>query len=86
MSLDGVELLRLDVERLCGDLVDQPPAMQLRTLAALREMRDEVPSSALASAMVSARGGIAPDRDVSVVSYEQVRRMLVVAGGPGAAE
>jgi hypothetical protein len=55
VSLDGVEFLRSDVERFCRELVDHPPAVRLRVLAALRAMVDQVMVSALSSAMVSAR-------------------------------
>ncbi len=41
MSLDGAQLLRADVERFCAELVNHPPAVRLRSLAALRAMLDE---------------------------------------------
>jgi hypothetical protein len=89
VSLDGVELLRLDVERFCRELVDHPPAVRLRALAGLRGMLDEVTTSAVASAMVSARDegwGLRRIATFSNVSHEQVRRMLAATGGSEAAK
>jgi hypothetical protein len=89
VSLDGVELLRLDVERFCRDVVDHPPAVRLRAVAGLRGMLDEVTTLALASAMASARDegwGLRRIATFANVSHEQVRRMLAAIGGSEAAE
>lgn len=88
MSLDGVQLLRSDVERFCGELVGHPPAIRLRTVAELRAMVDEVTLSALASAMTSAQEegwGLRRIAKFSDVSHEQVRRMLAALGEVNAA-
>lgn len=55
MDCDGVAFLRADVERFCGEVVDVAPAVRLRMLAELRAMVDEVTSTALTSAMISAQ-------------------------------
>jgi len=89
VRLDGVQLLRSDVERFCGELVDQPPAVRLRSLAVLRAMVDEVTASELGSAMSSARDegwGLRRIAKFSDVSHEQVRRMLAAAAEPETAE
>ena len=83
MSLDGAQLLGADVERFCAELVNHPPAVRLRSLAALRAMLDEVMLSALAVAMTSAREegwGLRRIAKFSAVSHEQVRRILAAAG------
>lgn len=41
------QLLRLDIDRFCRELVDHPPAVRSRTLAGLREMLDETRPSKL---------------------------------------
>lgn len=79
MGSDAVGFLRADVERLCAELVDLPPAVRLRTLAELRAMVDEVTSRALSSAMVSAREegwGLRRIGRFADVSHEQARRMI----------
>jgi hypothetical protein len=79
VTSDGVALLRSDVERFCGELVDHPPAIRLRILTELRAMVDEVTLSALASAMSSAQDegwGLRRIAKFSGVSHEQVRRLL----------
>lgn len=89
VSLDGVELLRSDVERFCRELVDHPPAVRLRTLAALRATVDQVTLSALSAAMVSAQDegwGLRRIAKFSDVSHEQVRRLLAAVGEATAAE
>jgi hypothetical protein len=89
VSLNCAELLRTDVERFCEELVDHPPAVRLRSLAALRAMLDEVTLSALASAMTSAREegwGLRRIAKFSAVSHEQVRRMLAAVGEANAPE
>jgi hypothetical protein len=83
MSLDVAKLLRADVERFCAELVNHPPAVRLRSLAALRAMLDEVTLSALAVAMTSAREegwGLRRIAKFSAVSHEQVRRILAAVG------
>src|SRR5260370_37395385 len=92
MSLDGADgaqLLRTDVERFCAELVNHPPAVRLRSLAALRAMLDEVMLSALAVAMTSAREegvGLRRIAKFSAGSHEQVRRILAAAGEANAPE
>ena len=90
MSLDGAQLLRADVERFCAELVNHPPAVRLRSLAALRAMLDEVTLLAvLAVAMTSAREegwGLRRIAKFLGVSHEQVRRMLAAVGEANALE
>lgn len=87
MDCDGVALLRADVERFCGEVVDVAPAVRLRMLAELRVMVDEVTLTALTSAMVSARDegwGLRRIASFAGVSHEQVRRMVAVVNGVSA--
>jgi hypothetical protein len=84
---DGAVFLRADVERFCGEVVDVAPAVRLRMLAELRAMVDEVTSTALTSAMISAQDegwGLRRIASFAGVSHEQVRRMVSAVNGASA--
>jgi hypothetical protein len=82
MDSDGVAFLRADVERFCAELVDLPPAIQLRLVAELRAALDEVTAAALRAGMAAAQEegwGLRRIARFTGISHEQVRRLLATA-------